>query len=520
MSTVATNAASFIKNKLVGAFSSLVNVLKESIRAAQVQEDAINKLNSQLVISGTYTRRVSKEMQIFASRLQEVTRFGDEAILGQLAFAVAMGASNKQAQQIVTAAADMAEALNIDLNSAVRNIAKTLGGFAGELGEVIPELKNLTAEQLKAGEGVKLLADRFKGAAGDAVDSYSGRVSQLTNAYGDLTEQIGIFVTNSPIVIEVLKQGKKLFEDLGTVLVDNKKVFQDLVRDGILIAAKGLQLATEFTLALIVAYKKLNLLFGTSAIVRDIKELEIKQRFDEKAIENLKVRIRLTKDFDEIRDSVKEIKVIEKRLDLINVELKAKRDLLVTDSERFRKERTALVEISIQLNKFVKQLDKSTTQELDASKKKIKAKEAEEKSKLNAYKKRLAKEKAEDKKKQAADKKLAAQNLDATKSSLDTISTLTSSANSELFAIGKAGAVASATINGYEAVTKAFAIGGPLGFILGPLVALAVANQIHGILATPKPSFATGGVVPFTPGAVCRTRQCRCFINTRRGCFQ
>jgi hypothetical protein len=75
------------------------------------------------------------------------------------------------------------------------------------------------------------------------------------------------------------------------------------------------------------------------------------------------------------------------------------------------------------------------------------------------------------------------------------ISTLHSSKIKELFYIGKAAAIAQATINGFEAVSKAFAVSGPLGFVLGPLVSVAVAAQVAGIAAQ-QPAFEQGGIVP------------------------
>ena len=71
-------------------------------------------------------------------------------------------------------------ALAIDLQSAARNVGRTVGGFAGELGEVIPELKDLTTEALQAGEGIDLLAEKFSGRAAADAKTFSGRIAQLS----------------------------------------------------------------------------------------------------------------------------------------------------------------------------------------------------------------------------------------------------------------------------------------------------------------------------------------------------
>ena len=191
-----------LKGKIAGIGIALVAAFgaREAITAANRQENAINKLNASLRglgFSSDAIKVVSKDLQSYAGELQNVTRFGDEAILEQLAFAQAMGATSKQSKTIVTAATDMAAALNIDLNSAVRNIAKTLGGFAGELGEVIPELKNLTKEQLQSGEAIDLLGKKYQGFANNDTQTFQGKTDQLSNSFGDLVEEIGFMVTRS-----------------------------------------------------------------------------------------------------------------------------------------------------------------------------------------------------------------------------------------------------------------------------------------------------------------------------------
>lgn len=86
--------------------------------------------------------------------------------------------------------------------------------------------------------------------------------------------------------------------------------------------------------------------------------------------------------------------------------------------------------------------------------------------------------------------------------SLNTISSLQSESSSELFAIGKAAAIATATIDGILAVQKAWAIGGPLGAALAIPVAIATAANIARIASQqPPPKRQGGGILPgvFSP---------------------
>lgn len=88
------------------------------------------------------------------------------------------------------------------------------------------------------------------------------------------------------------------------------------------------------------------------------------------------------------------------------------------------------------------------------------------------------------------------QRLDNLKVALSSIATLQSSGSRELFMIGKAAAVGTATIDGIQAVQKALASAPPpLNFALAALVGTATAANIAKIASQKPPKFANGGIV-------------------------
>ena len=193
----------------VFAVSSVVRFGRAVISSASRQEDAINSLNTALRTSGEFSDRASRDLQDFASSLQQVTKFGDEAVLEQLALAKAFGATNDQAKLVTEAAVELAAATGKSLEEATRQVAKTLGGFAGELGEVNPAIKALTAEQLRAGEAARVLIEQYGGTATAQLDTFSGATAQLSNTFGDLLEEIGFLITRNPVVIRSIKAAEE-----------------------------------------------------------------------------------------------------------------------------------------------------------------------------------------------------------------------------------------------------------------------------------------------------------------------
>lgn len=220
---------------LAAVFSGrqLLAGLRAVTDAAATQEQAVADLNSALRLAGDFSEAASEEFQSFASNLQSVTRIGDETTLQLLSLAKSFGVSNEQAKELVTAAADLAQVSGLSLDSAVRNLGKTFGGLTGELGEVIPQLKELTKEQLQSGAAIEFVTKRFGGAAAAATNTYGGAVDQLSNSFGDLLEEIGQIVTENPKVIASIKGVTEIITQFGKDVDDSTDDLSGFISDGL-----------------------------------------------------------------------------------------------------------------------------------------------------------------------------------------------------------------------------------------------------------------------------------------------
>ncbi len=221
---------------------TLGGIAVKGVAAANKQENALNSLNAALQRSGEFTPELSKNLQAFASNLQKTTTVGDETAIQMLALASSFGASADTAQEVVTAAANLSAATGKTLEESVRQISKTLGGFAGELGEVNPAIKALTAEQLKAGEAAKILNQQYKGAAASTIQTFSGKLTQLSNAFGDLQESIGFTVTSSPVFRAALEGLQQLIERFTGIISNNQSAIQNLFLPALSAFFKAIQL--------------------------------------------------------------------------------------------------------------------------------------------------------------------------------------------------------------------------------------------------------------------------------------
>ena len=201
--------------------TGLISVVKNSIDAFSQQEIAEKKLSQ--AFKGSTSALLAQ-----ASAMQKVTVFGDEAIIMQQAFLASIGMSEKQIKKILPVAADLASATGMTLESAVRNTAKTFSGLAGELGELVPQLRDLTPEAMKAGQAVEVMSELFGGAAEAEADTFSGSMQQLQNIMGDMGEQIGS--TFAPAIMAVVDGFKDLMEvNASDVLREERQEFNTLL---------------------------------------------------------------------------------------------------------------------------------------------------------------------------------------------------------------------------------------------------------------------------------------------------
>lgn len=191
LATAAIAAGAAIATYLVG------QGLRAGISAAIEQEDALNRMNQALNNAGRLSVDSSADFVKFASEIQNTTKVADDAAMSFLALATAFTKNNEQTKQVTQAAIDMSAALGVSVDTAIRQLGGSLNGVAGRLGVLVPEIRGLTEEQLKAGRALEIISQKFGGSAAAAANTFSGRLTQMKNAFGDVLEEIGMFFTKS-----------------------------------------------------------------------------------------------------------------------------------------------------------------------------------------------------------------------------------------------------------------------------------------------------------------------------------
>lgn len=164
----------FTVGAVVAVGKAIVNVTSDLVRAYAQQEQAERKLAAAASQNPLLDDSSVKSLRDFATQLQRVTTIGDETTLSFAGMLASFGRTEEQIQDIITAAVDLSAATGISLDSAIRNLNKTFGGLTGELGELIPDLKELTEEELRQGRAVEEVGRMFAGLGEEMADTTDG----------------------------------------------------------------------------------------------------------------------------------------------------------------------------------------------------------------------------------------------------------------------------------------------------------------------------------------------------------
>ncbi len=185
MRTAALGAATAIGALFLG---------RKLIDASNAQAEAVEGLNQALVAMGRYTPELSAQLQGVASSLQQVTNFGDEAVIeGQKFLATYSDITDELLPRSTKVMADLATLMGGDTVQAANLLGKASLGMTGALRRVGITVDSNTFKM----EGYAGLLDAIESQVGGQAEAQrraTGSLTALGNSFGDLQEKAGDFV--------------------------------------------------------------------------------------------------------------------------------------------------------------------------------------------------------------------------------------------------------------------------------------------------------------------------------------
>lgn len=212
---------------------SVISFSMQATEAFRVQERAVLSLNTTLANAGVYSAEYSRHIQELASTIQSYSNYGDEAIIKAQALGQAFIGQTKITDQLTKATVDFAAATGMDLEQAFTLVGKSIGSPTNALARYGIELKKNMSDSEKMAAIAIQLGNRYEGQAKQMANAST----QLKNAIGDLTEEIGRGL--NPAIEKVqqnlAKATNKVTEFFKTVrnnnIQENINFYNTLIRD-------------------------------------------------------------------------------------------------------------------------------------------------------------------------------------------------------------------------------------------------------------------------------------------------
>ncbi len=231
-SNIGAGVALGIKGKLAAIAATIGGALfsKATIEAALESEVAVGAFNKTLQRTGIYTNAVSEDFQKFASGLQSSLNISDEKILDTANKIQNLGnLSAPSLKRATQAAADLSKALGIDLDTAATMVGKAAEGNIGTFGRYGIRIQESADKTVTFQNALTELERRFGGASRAADNTFGSALDSLKLNFGDVLENIGKLVTQSPAAVAILKKLSEAFKGLADFVESFGK--KDLIKE-------------------------------------------------------------------------------------------------------------------------------------------------------------------------------------------------------------------------------------------------------------------------------------------------
>jgi len=502
IANLASSATQAAFNLVSKGVDSLVGFLNDSIHSAAEAEEATHQLTFALQSAGVTSAASAKKFLEFADALQSTTKFSDDAITSAAALIEQIAKLDEDGLEKATlAATNLSAALGIDLQSAATAVGKVAIGEASILNKYGFEIDKAASNADNFARALEFVNTKFGGAAAAQINTYSGATALLANQYDNLKEAVGNVIVQNPVVIELFKQVSAIITDVTKSVQANDNDLRKLANTGLIevlipavqLSILALDMFYKAMLAVAIGYLQfresvydntpfLRLTDGfkqSAAESRKLKEnlLELYGATDKKA-ENFVIRLEQTKiklrevDEESTNAAIRAVQAGEQEVENTKIKETALTDVQIQELQRRKAEKDKArdedIAAQVAYTDYLLATDKFANEEL------IKNNLARTIAKAEAE--GASNEKILQLKKKAVDIENGydRDRFNAAKGSLDALSTLQNAKTREIAAVGKAAAIARATIDTYTGAQAAAAAVAGIPYI-GPVLAAAAA---------------------------------------------
>jgi len=234
--------------------AAVSRVMKSLIKNAGDDEAATTRLAAAMKSAGVHSDELVEKLSAQAKAYDLLSAASETELIHAQAFLLNMGVTTDKMDSALNASTNLAAAMGWDLTQATLNVGKTMGGFAGELAETIPELKAMSRETLMAGGAIDFIAEKFAGQSIAQLATFHGKIGELGDSWEVFAATVGRTITSNEDLLES-------FDNINKTLRDPSQargwasLLEDLITIGVAVAG-GFDKAAEGVVKFGAQYEK------------------------------------------------------------------------------------------------------------------------------------------------------------------------------------------------------------------------------------------------------------------------
>lgn len=182
-----------LETTLLGIFGAagVMTMVRSSVKNWAEQETALVKLDFAINQFAKGNQNLKKEIIALSSEMQSMIGIGDEQVQNLAMLGLSYGIEADKITEATKASIYLSKVTGTDVDTIMRGFAQTMEGTVGILGRYIPEVRNLSEEQLKSGEAIDLIVEKFEGLDETLSRTTESSLARMKASIGDLGEIMG-----------------------------------------------------------------------------------------------------------------------------------------------------------------------------------------------------------------------------------------------------------------------------------------------------------------------------------------
>lgn len=203
----------------VGAATAVA--MHKMIEESSNAEKSIAQLASAMSVAGGFSQGASARFEEYAHSLQNLTGISDDLITKNAALLVSIGHVSEQGLKGATKAAlDLQAGLGgrIGVEDAFNLVAKAAEGNTAALGRYGIKIDETKSKSENFRLVLAQIEKQFGGMAAAQANTFAGSLAKLSVSFNDVFETAGRYITQSPVIIGLIKMTANAFESFSNFL--------------------------------------------------------------------------------------------------------------------------------------------------------------------------------------------------------------------------------------------------------------------------------------------------------------